>query len=259
MKKLLLLSFLVPVFFSCNKASSPKETAEAFIKALSTSDLATAASLTSNSTKAVLDKAKKETKNLLQPEESFQFSSLSEIVNDNKAEVKNEVVAIPLVKEEDGWKVALNESLLSDIQGREEMLASAKAKWDALTKEYDARLQTLKEYINYKKDAGALSPKVSLLNNAVSNVAGEKEWTKEKLSAYAQKQRQLGKVIDEALEPSLAANTDLSLNYFVQISNAGDRIKAAESEYQAVAEKAHSPVYIPLPFNTTNTVKVNNN
>ena len=76
-------------------------------------------------------------------------------------------------------------------------------------------------------------------------------WTGEKLQAYTQKQQQLNKLIEEAHEPS-ATNADLSLNYFVQISNSSDRIKAAETDYQPVAENAHSPVYVPLPFKTSN-------
>lgn len=252
MKKFLLFSFLLPFFFSCNKASTPKETAQEFIKALSSSDLTTASNLLSADTKDVLEKARKETVSTTKADECFQFASLTETVSDENAEVKNEVVSIPLVKEDEGWKVVLNESLLNDIQGREEMLATAKAKWETLLKEYEGRLQVLKQYVAYKKSMGALSPKVTLLKNAVESFSPQKAWTRETILAYVQKQQALNKTIDEAMEPSLAANTDLSLNYFVQISNAGDRVKAAEEEYQTMAGKAHSPVYAPLPVNAAN-------
>jgi hypothetical protein len=53
-----------------------------------------------------------------------------------------------------------------------------------------------------------------------------------------QKQQQLNKIIDAALEPSLAANTDLSLQYILQMSIAADRIKAAEAAYQACRAKS---------------------
>lgn len=258
MKKFLLFALLSPLLFSCNKTSSPKETAQAFLQALSASDLATASGLVSAGTKGVLDKAKKETPNTRKAEASFRFTTLTETVVENKAEVKNEVISIPMVKEADGWKVVLSESLLNDVQGREEALAVAKTRWDALLKEYEARLQVLKAYINYKKSMGALSPKVLLLNSAVSSFLPKKEWTREDVLTYVQKQQALTKTIDEALEPSTAANTDLSLNYFLQISNAGDRIKAAESDYQVVAEKAHSPVYAPLPVRASSVIQVSN-
>src|SRR5206468_2770654 len=102
---------------------------------------------------------------------------------------------------------------------REERLATAKTKWEALQKEYDGRLQVLNDYINYKKNMGALSPNMTRLKNAIGSISPRKEWTRENLLAYVQQQQQLNKTIDDALEPSVAANTDLSLNYFVQISN----------------------------------------
>lgn len=257
MKKYLLFTFLVPLLFSCSKNSSPKETAQQFIKALSTADLTTASSLTSAGTKGVLDKAKKETPGATNPEQTFQLAALTETVKDKSAEVRNDVIALPLVKEDEGWKVILNEALLHQIQDREELQAMVKIKWEGLQKEYEGRLQVVKDYVSYKKGMGALSPKLSALNDAVSGLASPKDWTRETLLAYAEKQQQLNKVIDDALEPSAAANTDLSLNYFLQISNAGDRIKSAENAYHAVAETAHSPVYAPLPFKAT--VNVNRN
>jgi hypothetical protein len=42
------------------------------------------------------------------------------------------------------------------------------------------------------------------------------------------------------------------------MSTAADRIKAAEATYQAAAQKAHSTLYVPLPFATKTEVKVNN-
>ena len=257
MKKLLLPAFLIVILFACNKASSPKETARQFVKALSAADLATASSLTSADTKAVLDKAKKQTTNTSAPEESFQFSTFTETINNNKAEVKNETITIPLIKEADGWKVTLNEPLVSEIQNRDEMLAAAKAKWEALLREYDARLQVLKEYITYKKGMDALSPKVNLLNEAVNKFSKQTTWTKESLLAYTEKQGQLNNLIDSALEPALAANADLSLNYILQIRTATERIRAAENDYQLTAEKTHSPVFVPLSFSNAATAKTN--
>lgn len=255
MKKHLLFVYLAIFFTSCNKVPSPKETAQEFIKSLSSSDLATASSLTSTDTKAVLDKAKKETLQTTKPEESFQLSTLGETIADKKAEVKNDIISLSLTKESDGWKVVLNEPLLNEIQNHDEMLATAKNQWDDLQKEYEGRLQVLRDYINYKKSFGTLSSNVQKLSDAVNSISLQNQWTSETWLAYVQKQKQLNRVIDDALEPSQAANTDLSVNFFVQISNASDRIKAAEKAYQTVAEKAHSPVYRPLPFEATASIK----
>lgn len=151
MKKYLLFTFLVPLLFSCSKNPSPKETAQQFIKALSTADLTTASSLTSASTKGVLDKAKKETPGATNPEQTFQLAALTETVKDKSAEVRNDVIALPLVKEDEGWKVILNEALLHQIQDREELQAMVKIKWEGLQKEYEGRLQVVKDYVSYKK------------------------------------------------------------------------------------------------------------
>lgn len=255
MKKQLLLFFLAAFFFSCNKNSSPKETARQFITALASADLTTAATLASSDTKAVLEKAQRDSKSQQKPEDSFQFASLTETVSDNRADVHNDIISLPLVKESDGWKVVLTEMLLNEIQRRDEMQTGVKAKWDALLKEYEARLQVGKDYINYRKSMGTLSPKASLLSEALNSISAPGEWTRETTANYVQKQQALSKVIDQALEPSKAANADLSLSYFLRISNAGDRIKAAETAYQATAENAHSPVYVPL-FAKADTVNV---
>lgn len=258
MKKFLLFAAISVVFISC-QSSSPKETAQKFIKAIYTADFTTASTLTSTDTKTVMDKAKQPTTPVQTPDEIFQLAALTETVNGERAEVKNEFVQLSLLKEKEGWKVVLNEKLLNDIQGREEQLSQVKAKWEALLKEYEARVKLAKEYINYKKSIASLSPQARALESELAGFTPQKEWTKETLLAYVQKQQQLSKAIDEALEPSMAANTDLTMNYFLQISNAGDRVEYAEGDYQTIAEKALSPVYVALPFKATNSLKVNEN
>lgn len=259
MKKILLLLTVAALFFSCKEASSPKEAAQAFLKALYTADMTTAGDHVSSESKAVLDKAKKQTSNTLTPEESFQFATLTETVNGQTAAVKNNVISVPMVKEAEGWKVVLTEDLLNDIQNREELLSTLKTKWEALLKEYEGRVVIAKNYIQYKMSLGALSPQAKALSERLASIAPPTALTKESLLAYVQQQKQLDKAIDGALEPSLAANTDLTMNYFLQLSNADDRIQAAEGHYQLLAEKAHSPVYAPLPFRTANSVQVNSN
>jgi hypothetical protein len=225
---------------------------------MATADMTTATSLVSAGTKSVLDKAKKETRMLSSPDEAFQLSTFQETLNGNKAEVKNDVLSIPMVKEGDGWKVVLNEELLNNIQQRDELLSTVKTKWEALQTAYENRLKVAKAYVDYKKGIGPLSPQAQALEKMITSISTSKASTKEELLAYVQKQQQLNKIIDAALEPSLAANTDLSLQYILQMSTAADRIKAAEAAYQPAAQKARSTLYVPLPFQTKSDVKVNN-
>lgn len=247
MKKFLLLFSIATALVSCQEASSPKETAQSFLRAMSEADMTTASGLVSSDSKAVLDKAAGATKQTQTPEESFQFATLTETVSDASATVKNEVVSIPLVKEKEGWKVVLTEDLLASIQNREEMLSALQAKWSNLQKEYEARNGVARDYITYRKSLGALSPKANTLAVMLDSTAAPKEWNKASLLTYLQQQEQISTAIDGALEPSQAANTDLTMNYFLQFSNAGDRIKAAEAEYQSLAQKVRSPLYVPLP------------
>lgn len=247
MKKFLLLFSIATALVSCQEASSPKETAQAFLQALSEADMTTASDLVSSDSKAVLEKAPSSAKQTQSPEESFQFASLTETVSDKSATVQNEVISLPLVKEKEGWKVVLTEDLLTSIQNREEMLSDLQTKWSNLQKEYEARNTVAKNYITYRKSLGALSPKANTLAVMLDSAATPNEWNKTSLLAYLQKQEELSAAIDGALEPSQAANTDLTMNYFLQFSNANDRIKAAEADYQSLAQKVRSPLYVPLP------------
>ena len=259
MKKVLLLFVIVTGFFSCKEASSPKETAQSFIKALYNADMTTASGYVSSDSKAILEKTGGQAKLTQSPEESFHFATLTETVSDKSATVKNEVVSIPMVKEKEGWKVVLTEDLLNEIRAREELLSSLQTSWSALLKEYEARAGVARDYIKYKKSIGTLSPKATTLSMVLDSAAAPKEWNKESLLAYVQKQQLLNAAIDGALEPSQAANTDLTMNYFLQFSNAGDRIKVAEADYQLLAEKAHSSLYAPLPVKAANSLQVKAN
>ena len=49
-------------------------------------------------------------------------------------------------------------------------LTVGKTKWEALLKEYEGRLQAIREYINYKKSAGSLSPKALALSEAADGI-----------------------------------------------------------------------------------------
>lgn len=254
MKKMVLYYTVAVMAASCT-SPSPKETAQQFIEALYTSDITTAASLSSSETKALTENIRP-TNNSLSPEEAFQLTTFSEIISGDKAEVKNNVITLAMVKEKGEWKIVANEKMLTGIREREKLLSDVKVKWEGLLKEYEGRITIAKEYIAYKENSGALSPQAKALKDLLQNISPEKEWTKEKLLAYLQKQQALKTAIDNALEPSLAAHADLTMNYFIQISNAGDRIKQAEAAYQPIAQNAASPVYVTLPFAAVNTVNV---
>jgi hypothetical protein len=42
----------------------------------------------------------------------------------------------------------------------------------------------------------------------------------------------------------------MSMNYFLQLNNSGDRIKSAQEEYQAMAAKTPSSTFPSLPVKT---------
>ncbi len=254
MKKLLLVPALAVLLSACNN-TTPKETAQQFIKALSSADMVTATLLASNDTRAVIKGANTEAKTSASPEELFLLSELTETESGSKAVVKNSILALTLVKESEGWRVMLNETLLKTIQNREVLLAEVRAAWEALEKEYAARRKIVDEYIGYKKTTGGLSAKMQALSNAVSKLPSLKDSSGTTRLVYVQSQHHLNSAIDDALEPTTAANSDLTLNYFLQISNAGDRIKVAEDFYQSKAMEARSSRYPPLPFATSNAPK----
>ena len=247
MKKLLLPLFCLAVMASCKQSSSPKETAQTFIRSLAKNDFTTAASLVSHETKPSFDKMKNESQPTGLPEDAFQLATLTETINGNKAEVKNDLLSLSMIKEEGSWKVVVPENLLDGLQQRQEELQAVKIKWTALRKAYDARLKVAKAYVDYKKNNGTPSANVLRLTEMVYNFSADSVRTKESLLAFVQNQQALSSAIEEAMEPSLASNTNLSMQYILQISAAADAIKEAEAAYQEAAQKAHSPVFVPLP------------
>jgi hypothetical protein len=255
MKKPLLFALLAAAFISCNETKPPKEVAKEFITALYAGDGTAAAALATEKTKMNVAVSKTDVAGV-SADESFSLSSLSETISGNTAEVKNELVKITLEKEGNDWKAVASPELVSGVADRQKNLAELKSRWDALQKEYEARLQLAKDYISYKKSLG-LSPQMKTLEEMVNTLSVKTVWDKEKILLYVQKQKQLDDLIDKALEPSYSANSDLSMNYFLQLNNASDRIKYAEGSYQELAEKTSSPVYPPLPFKASNSTKVN--
>jgi hypothetical protein len=245
MKKVLLFSFILSFLFACESSKPPKEVAQEFIKAAYSGDNATASSLATEKTKANISQTKAEATGMT-AEESFSLATLRETVTGSTAEVKNDLIKLSLEKESEGWKVAATPEVVTAISNRQSSLTTLKQKWETLLNEYEGRLNVAKEYVSYKKNQGSTSQQIKTLNEMISTLSVKTTWDKNKILLYVQKQKQFQNLIVKALEPSQNANSDMSMNYFIQVSNADSRIKTAMTEYQALAEKTPSATYPTL-------------
>ena len=251
MKKALLFAFIISILASCNNSKPPKDVAKDFMEALSSSDVNTASGLATEKTKSNINSIKADAP-AMSAEESFSVSKLTETVTGNTAEVKNELIKLSLEKESDEWKVAASPELVAAISNRQKDLATLKQKWEALLKEYNGRMNVAKEYVSYKKGQGAISPQIKTLEEMINTLSAKTVWDKEKILLYVQKQKQFQDLVDKALEPSANAGADMSMNYILQVNAADSRIKTAQAEYQASAEKTPSGTYPVLsPKETT--------
>ena len=246
MKKSLLFVVVFAALYSCKTSTPPKEIAKQFIWALSNGDVATANSLATEKTKASIPTSHQAAV-AAKAEENFSLNTLTENINGNSAEVKNDVIKLSLEKEGDGWMVNATPDVVATITNRQNDLASLQSKWDELVKEYNARLQLAKEYVDYKKSQGNLSAPVQSLNEMITTLSAKTDSSKEQILLYGQRQKQLAELIDKSIEPSFTANADLGMNYILQLSNANDRIKAAQSAYNSLAQKTPSNRYPVLP------------
>jgi hypothetical protein len=242
MKKLLLFVFAIVFLLSCKNTVPPKEVAKEFIEAVYAGDAAKASNLATEKTKSAITNLQAQTPGT-SADEGFSLTTLTETENGNNAEVKNDLVKIPLEKEGDGWMVVASPELVASISNRQQDLLTLKTKWEALLKEYESRLQIAREYVQYKKGQGALSPQMQSLEQMVNTLSTKTTWDKEKIQLYVQRQSQLADIIDKSVEPSYTAGSDISMNYILQLSQANDRIKAAKNDYQAQAQKTPSITY----------------
>jgi hypothetical protein len=246
MKKMLLIAFLIAALYSCKTSTPPTAVAKQFIEAVYAGDATTALNLVTENTKASVSNLKPGT-TTTGAEESFSLTTLSESINGNTAEVKNESIKISLRKEEDGWMVDSSPDLVASISNRQADLATLKTKWENLLKEYEARLELAKEYVQYKKGQAALSPQTQSLNEMINTLSAKTAWDKEKILLYVQRQKKLAEMIDKSIEPSYTAGADMGMNYILQLSNANDRIKTAQAAYNQWAQKTRSTSFPALP------------
>lgn len=241
MKKALLPSWVAIVLLACNSAAPPKDVAAEFIQAIKAGEAAKAAALATTETKALVSTAKATAggtanENLV----------LTETINGNTAEVNNETVAVMLKKEGNDWKVDATPQLLATLTESPENLELLGNKWNVLQKEYTGRLNVAREYVQYKKGQGSLSVPMQNLERMVNKLSAETSQTNEMRSQYLQDQKELETLLDKAHEPTQTAHADLSMNYFLQLSQAADRIKAAQREYNEAAVKFPSVLYPAL-------------
>lgn len=176
-------------------------------------------------------------------EESFSFATLSETVNGDAAEVKNEAISLALAKENGEWRVALTPQTASAIATRQEQLYQVQQQWQALFKEYKSRVLVAKDFVHYKKGRGALSPALQNLDAAVSQLLAQTDAPSLDVPRYISGQRNLDALIEKAYEPTQTASADISLNYFLQLNQAADRIKTAVAAYNEVARKVPASGY----------------
>ncbi|HUC80522.1 MAG TPA: hypothetical protein VMR70_06375, partial [Flavisolibacter sp.] len=188
MKKLLLFFVPIAFLFSCKNDLPPKDVAKQFIEAVHSGDAATASALATEGTASAIGSLPTQTPEM-SAEESFSLTTLTETLTGNTAEVKNELVKLPLEKDSEGWKVAATRDLVASISNRQQNLAALKNSWEALLKEYESRLQIAKDYVQSKKAQGALSPQTQSLEQMVNTLSAKTTWDKEKIQLYVQRQQ----------------------------------------------------------------------
>lgn len=259
MKKSLLLFIAGSVLLSCNESPAPKQVAQEFIQNIHADNFTAAAALVTPETRALVNQQKPKPSSTTTAEECFSLSTLTETVNNNTAQVKNENIVLSLKKEHDGWKVSADEKTINAIKNRESNLAAVKEAWKKLLQEYQTRLQVAKEYVDYKKASGPISENLKKLDAVINSSGTPPTGDKGKMLAYVGMQKQVEDLIDQALEPSYTASADLSMNYFFRLSNANDRIKNAEGNYQDLVKKTPSSTYPLLPFKATNSIRLSEN
>lgn len=246
------LALIASTLFACNKPADPKEVSVQFIEHLNARHFDAAAALATDGSKAAVEALKTETPAATTDNGSaqvvFATDALQPYVNGNTAIVKNNLVSLNLEKEGKEWKVVATKEVVDDIVHRTERTASVKATWDALKNEYVSRSVLLREYINYVKSSGRVTPEVTALEEALKKMpAISAEPTKEDIVAYVKGQQSITALADKAMQPTLTAGADLTMNYIISMQSQDSKIAEAKTAYNTAAASAHSPVYVVVP------------
>lgn len=249
------LALLSTVLFACSKPEDPKEVSVLFIEHLNARQFDEAAALATPSSKATVEALKTEdpaaapaTSGKEPVQAMFGTDALQPYVSGNSAIVKNNLVSLNLEKVDGDWQVVATKELVDDIVHRAERNASVKASWEALKNEYVSRSVLLREYINYVRSSGKASAEVVALEEALKKLPtiGAVP-TKEDIVGYVKGQAAINTLADKAMQPTLTASADLTMNYIISMQSQESKIAEAKAAYNSVAAGAHSPVYVVVP------------
>jgi hypothetical protein len=248
-------ALLAIVFMACSKPSDPRDVSIAFIEHLNAHQFDKAAVLATEGTRQAVTDLKNEqpaTEPGAGDKESlsgiFDLEALQPYVNGNKAIVKNNFVTLNLEKVDGDWQVVASKESVDNILHRTDRIASAKASWETLKKEYMNRSVLLRDYISYVKNSGRDMPEVIALEDGLKALPTvDAEPTRERILAYVQGQQKIDGLADKALQPTLTAGADLTMNYIINVQNQATRIGEAKAAYNKAAAAANSNVYTVVP------------
>ena len=249
------LALATTVLFACSKPEDPKEVSVQFIEHLNARHFDEAAALATPGSKAAVEALKTEAaaatpaaQGQQSAETVFATDALQPYISGNSAIVKNNLLALNLEKVDGEWQVVATKELVDDIVHRAERAAGVKASWDALKNEYVSRSVLLREYINYAKSSGKATPEVAALEEALKKLPTiGADPKKEDILGFVKGQAAINALADKAMQPTLTASADLTMNYIISMQSQEAKITEAKTAYNTAAAAAHSPVYVVVP------------
>lgn len=253
---LLLLAFTLLI--ACNKAKDPKQVSTTFVKDLYTLKFDEASSLATAATKPSLKKEQErmQQKGMADEEKQKRIESVVDAVfatnnlvvhtSGNEATVQNEILSIPLKKEEGEWKVAASEDLVQTVLYRQLYLENVKVAWQQLKEEYDKRTALVQDYINNRKGNGSATTELLQLEQSLKQLSLSPTQTAAQRASFVSKQSRFAQLLEKNIQPSFTASSDLSLNYIIQLGTIKDRIHEVLQAYNQAALKARSKEFLPV-------------
>ena len=243
------------VLFACTKPTDPKEVSIQFIEHLNAHQFDQAASLATEGTRQSVANLKNEVSSTAPTVEDksavdalFATGTLQPYISGNKAIVKNNLLSLNLEKVDGDWQVVASKDVVDNIVHRTERIAGVKSSWEALKKEYDNRTVLLREYINYVKSSGRDMPEVRSLEDGLKAVpAVDAQPTRDAILAYVKAQQAIDGLADKAMQPTLTASADLTMNYIISMKDQATKIGEAKAAYNKAASEANSDVYTVVP------------
>lgn len=251
--KTLVFALIATALFACGKPTDPKEVSVQFIEHLNARQYDEAAALATEGSKAAVTALKTEAQPTTPASSQttqavFATDALQPYISGKSAIVKNNLVSLNLEKVDGDWQVVATKELVEDIVHRAERVTQVKASWETLKNEYISRSMLLRDYINYVKSSGRNMPEVVALEAALKKLPTiSAEPTKEQILAYVKDQQVIDGLADKAMQPTLTASADLTMNYIINAQSQASRIGEAKAAYNKVAAGAHSPVYVVVP------------